>query len=179
MWHHQRVRLFVLLAAMSVALGASVWALAGPVFVQPQRSELTQELLSIDGIHKFQLAVDRLPPELADAGLREEEIFKAWKKHLVNDGYDVVEADAPRVAVHCTIYTDDDPDLLICVFFADVQQDVTVKRLKRDFFLPTCTFVKAGLARRTDLKGSAERLSEKLSREFLYWVRAVRDAPAQ
>ena len=180
MCHHRRVRVYVLLLAIAAGLGVTVWAVAGPVLVQPRRPELSPTLLSIDQIQKLQLDVVRLPRELVDAGVTRDAILTMWRQRLTNDGYEVVETDGPRIIIHCTIYRDNAyPDLLICVFLASVQQEVTVKRLDKDFFLATCTFSHAGLARPDDLKRTAERLSKELSREFLFWARAVRNAPAQ
>lgn len=156
------------ITAMISVIALSSFAFSAPI--APHTREIPEEFLSLAHLKKINLAIPRLSPEFQQIGFSREELALDWTKKLTKAGIEVDKEDynAPLLWVHTMATGDRDlPNGIGFTIHLKLFQRVHVKRLGREFLLPTYTQVAGGLDNTPDLARTVQGQFDLLIQMFI------------
>lgn len=170
-------------AAAALAALLSLSASAGP-FMPAGHRAVPDEIVSLTGVRRMQLAISHLPDPLIAAGFDHAHVRQRLEAKLTAQGFEIVALETaedpavPRLVCHALMHDEPGPDdwLAYCLF-ADVVQRVHLPRLQRDLHVTTCTLVVTAKATRDRLLTVSDTTLEELVKGFVESVRTA-DAAA-
>ncbi len=155
---------------LGLVVGIVSAAVVAAAPILPRKADIPDEVLCVANIDKVSIVVSPVPEDLRLAGVGQAELEQVLRNALRASKIEVVDdrSVTPRLVLHAL--TLNDPvvdDAVAVIFFLDVQQDVTISRLKRDLVVPTTTVLGAAQTTRNNLGRVARVQCENAVKQFL------------